>query len=311
MSKIKVVGHKAPDTDTTCSSISFAWFLKNHRGLDAEAFLLGEINKETEFVLKRFGVKKPKIIDKFDSGEKVAIVDTNNIDELPTSIKDAEIIEIVDHHKLCSGLATKFPIPITIRPVACTATVIWQIMKEEGVSEITPDIAGIMLSAILSDTLKFTGPTTTEEDKKVAEELVSVCGEDIDELCNEMFSAKSDLTGMSAKDILLVDSKVFETKSKKVRYSVLETTNPQNTLAMKKELISAMEELKKEEGLDYLFFFAVDILKTESTLISNSDSEKQTAEKAFSKKFEGDTLKLPGIVSRKKQIIPSIELVIS
>ena len=311
MSKIKVIGHKGPDTDTVCSAISFAWFLTNKKNKKAEPFILGKLNKETEFVLKKFRIETPQQLDKFNSGDKVAIVDTNNIDDLPKSIKESEIVEIIDHHKLCSGLATSFPIPVTIRPVAATATIIWQKMKKEKVVEKVPhEIVGIMLSAILSDTLKFTSPTTTDEDKKAVEEISEICGEDVDKLCEEMFEAKSDLSGMDAKDILLVDSKVFEAKGKKVRYSVLETTDPKKAVSMKEKLIDAMKIIKEEEKLEYLFFFAVDILKSKSILITLTDEEKKIAEKAFSKRFDGDTLDLPGVVSRKKQMIPSIESIL-
>lgn len=307
MKKIKVVGHKAPDTDAVCSAISYAWYLDKERKVDAEAFVLGSLNKETEFVLKKFGIETPKLIEKFTSDDLVVIVDTNNLDELAEGIEKANLVEIIDHHKLAGGLGTDHAIPITIRPVACTATLIWEKFKQEKITKIPSEIAGIMLSAILSDSLNFTSPTTAKMDEKAAEELTAICGEDVDELCDGMFEAKSDLSGMDAKDILLVDSKVYKTNGKKVRYSVLETTDPDNALSMKGDLLKGMGRLKRDEGLDYLFFMLVDILKSEARLLAVDEKEKEIAEKAFSKKFEGDILVLPGVVSRKKQLIPAVE----
>ena len=310
MATLKVNGHKGPDTDTTCSAIVYAWHLTENMGKKAEAFVLGELNKETEFVLNKFGVKKPSLLKKYEKGDELVIVDTNNAEELLDNLNEASVVEILDHHKLTGNISTEVPIPVTIEPLACTATIIWKKIKEANVSVPPKEMVGLMLSAILSDTLKFTSPTTTDEDKEAARELSKICGEDIESLSESMFEAKSDLTGMSAMDILLVDSKLFETKGKKVRYSVLETTNPEKALEMQKEIEEASNKLKEEESLDYLFFFVIDILNSDCVLLVTKDEERKVAAKAFDKKFEEKLLKLPGIVSRKKQIIPSIEAVL-
>lgn len=306
---IKVFGHKSPDTDATCAPVAFAWFLEK-TGKEAKAFINGDLNKETLFVLNKFGVETPEKLPALAEGEKVVIVDTNNPEELPENINDTEIVEIVDHHKLFGGLMTSSPVKISMKPIACSATLVYQRMQEEGV---VPDknIAGIMLSAILSDTLKFTSPTTTDDDKSVAEELNKIVGINIDELAEEMFAAKSDLSGMNAHDILYMDSKVFEFGSKKVRISGLETTKPENAKAMLQEIGTEMENIKKEEKLDSIFFFIVNILDTSSELFVSNDGDKQIAEKAFKKSFERQFMNLPGVVSRKKQMAPAFEKVIS
>ena len=167
-----------------------------------------------------------------------------------------------------------------------------------------------MLCSILSDTLKFTSPTTTDVDKEAANELVKICGENIDEMARAMFEAKSDLSGMTPTDILKVDSKIFEMASKKARISVLETTKPQNALDMYDGLLTEMVKLKSSDGVDYIFFFVVDILKSESTLLVTNDQEREVAELAFGQKSNGKTIVLPGVVSRKKQIVPKFEAVI-
>lgn len=302
---IKVFGHKAPDTDTTCSAIVYSWFL-NQNETPAKAYILGTLNKETEFVLKKFNVTPPELLESLDKGKKIIVVDTNNKEELPQGIEQAEIVEIIDHHKLTGTLKTDKPIPVIIKPVASTATIIWKRIKHTNV-QITKQIAGLLVSAILSDTLNCTSPTTTPKDKSAIDELATIAGINVKNLCEEMFSAKSDLTGMGAKEILLSDSKIFEMGGKKIRVSVLETTNPQNALKITGDLQKGMSKLKEEESLDHIFFFAVDILKTRATLVRGSEEEKEIAEKTFSKKFVGEKMTLPGVVSRKKQIIPSLE----
>ncbi|MDD3648313.1 MAG: manganese-dependent inorganic pyrophosphatase, partial [Candidatus Dojkabacteria bacterium] len=188
--------------------------------------------------------------------------------------------------------------------------VIWIIMKSDGNSDIPSNMAGLLVSAILSDTLKFTSPTTTEEDKQAAEELAKIAGVEIDKHAEEMFEAKSDLSGMATKDILLSDSKIFELGNKKVRVSVLETTKPENAISMKENLLKGIDELKKKESLDLMFFFVVDIINSAADLIVQSYTEKEVAEKAFKCKVDDNQANLPGVVSRKKQIIPELERVI-
>lgn len=304
------IGHINPDTDTVCSPIAYAWFLSNKLNLATKAVVAGELNKETKFVLQKFNVAIPEVLNKFSQEHEIVILDTNNPEELLEGIEDAKIVEIVDHHKLVGGLQTSEPVKITLKPVACTATLVWQIMKDSEITKLPSEIAGIMLGAILSDTLKFTSPTTTEEDKKAAEELRSLCNEDIDKLAEDMFAAKSDLTGMSTKNILMVDSKVFPLGDKHVRISVLETTNPQNAFSMKANLVNEMTQMKTTEKLDHFFFFVVNILKSEATLLVTDDIERKLAEKAFGAKFTTDLLKLPGVVSRKKQIVPPLEKIL-
>jgi manganese-dependent inorganic pyrophosphatase len=304
---IKVFGHKPADTDTTCSPIVYAWYLSEKRNTDAKAFRLSDINKETEFVLKRFGIEKPELLEKLKEGEQVIIIDTNNPDELLEGINDVEILEIIDHHKLAGGLSTPAPLKVTVRPVACSATILWDMFNADGNTDLPKEMAGLLLSAILSDTLKFTSPTTTEDDKKAAEELAQIAEVNIDKYADEMFAAKSDLSGMGAKEVLMSDSKLFDLKGKKVRIGVLETTKPENALAMKEDILKEMENIKSEESLDAHFFSVVDILNSASDMIILGDLEKEIAEKAFNCQVKDNQTYLDGIVSRKKQMIPNIE----
>ncbi len=305
---IKVFGHIAPDTDTVCSAIGYAWIL-NKKGERATAYSLGELNKETKYVLRKFKVEIPSILTNLKHGDRVVIVDTNNPEELPQNINETEIITIIDHHKMFGGLKTDKPIPVIIKPLASTATIVWKYIKHSGV-KIDQDISGILLSAIISDTLNLSSPTTTQKDKDSVTELSELLEIDVDKLANEMFEAKSDLKGMSIDDILAVDSKVFTFNGINTRISVLETTKPLNAIKMKSKLIDSMEKVKKAENLRLMFFFVIDILKSEASLMVTSDEEKDLAEKAFEKKFINGLMTLPGVVSRKKQIVPSLEKVI-
>ncbi|MFQ5493337.1 MAG: manganese-dependent inorganic pyrophosphatase [Candidatus Dojkabacteria bacterium] len=304
---LKVFAHKTPDTDATCSPIVYAWYLSEKMGQEAEAFISGKPNKEALFVLDKFDIELPAQLDELTDKDRIVVVDTNNPEELPDGVSDAEIVEIIDHHKLVGGLSTDSPIRITIKPIACTATIVWQRMQEDDNHDIEPKMAGLLLSAILSDTLKFSSPTTTDEDKTAAEELAEIADENIDSLADEMFAAKSDLTGFGAEDILLTDSKVFDMAGKKVRISVLETTLPENAIKLKGDLIESMEALKKKERLDAIFFFIVDIMNTAADLVVSADMEMDIAERAFEGVFKSGVMHLDGVVSRKKQMSPNIE----
>ena len=302
-----VFGHKSPDTDATLSAIIWAWYLTNRRDGQAEPRLLGEPNTEAAFVLKHWGFEKPALLNDVAAGQNVVIVDTNNPAELPASINDANIMAIIDHHMLVGGLKTKTPINIVMRPLACTATVMHDIMGED-VAGLPREIKGAMLSCILSDTLEFRSPTTTPHDRAVAEKLAADIGVSIPELASKMFEAKSDVSAFSDAELLRMDSKEYSVAGKELRVSVLETTAPKIVLDRKASLMAAMEGVAKEDGADQVLLFVVDILKEEATLLVPNDLVKQLAEASFGAKVTGDTVILPGIMSRKKQIIPALKL---
>ena len=302
-----VFGHKSPDTDATMSAIIWAWYLTNVRGGDAKPVLLGEPNTEAAFVLAHWGFKKPEIIADVTANDRVVIVDTNNPAELPPSINDAQIMAIIDHHMLVGGLKTKTPINVVIRPLACTATVMHDIMGDD-LGRAPREIKGAMLSCILSDTLEFRSPTTTEHDRSVAEKLAADLGVNIGELAAAMFAAKSDVSRFSDAELLRMDSKEYNVAGKELRVSVLETTSPKIVLDRKASLMAAMPGVAAEDGADQVLLFVVDILREEATLLVPNDLVKQMAEASFGVKVTGDTVVLPGVMSRKKQIIPALKL---
>ena len=304
---IKVFGHLAPDTDATGSALIWEWFLNEVKGKPAKAYVLGEPNTEAAFVLKRWGFETPEILSDVAAGDEVVVVDTNNPAELPPSINDANIVEIIDHHMLAGGLKTSGPIMITIRPVASTATVMYGRMKDKA-DQMPAGIKGLMLSCILSDTLEFRSPTTTERDRFIADLLATDLGIDMAAYAAEMFEAKSDISAFSDAELLRMDSKKYEIGDTSFRVSVLETTSPATVMARKDSLMATMETVAVEDGVDQVLLFVVDILSEGATLLVPNDLVKTLAEKSFGAEVTGDTVLLPGVVSRKKQIIPNLNL---
>ena len=303
---IKVFGHKAPDTDSTGSPIIWAWYLSEVRKTPARAVLQGEPNTEAAWLLQKWGLDKPEIIADVAAGDKCVIVDTNNPAELPASINEAEVLEIIDHHLLAGGIKTRTPINITIRPLACTATIMHDLIGDEDLNRAPAAIKGAMLTCILSDTLEFRSPTTTPHDRFVAEKLAKDLGVSIPEYAAEMFAAKSDVSAFADADLLRMDSKEYELGGKQLRISVLETTAPQILLDRKAALMAAMPGVAAADGADEVLLFVIDILKEEATLLIPNDFVKQIAEKSFGAVVTGDSVVLPGIMSRKKQIIPAL-----
>lgn len=300
-----VFGHKSPDTDSTGSPLIWSWYLNEIKGETAKAVLLGEPNTEAAFVLKRWNQAKPEIVDGVTAGQRCVVVDTNNPAELPETINDADVVQIIDHHKLVGGLETKGPIDITIRPVACTATIMYDLMGEDTI-KMPEEIKALALSCILSDTLEFRSPTTTDRDVEVAKILAGELGVSIPDYASEMFAAKSDVSAYSDAELIRMDSKQYEVGGTKFRVSVLETTAPDIPLGRKESLMETMKQVAQEDGVDEVLLFIVDILKEEATLLIPNDRVKAVAEKSFATSVSGDTAVLPGIVSRKKQIIPNL-----
>ncbi|MEO9575864.1 MAG: manganese-dependent inorganic pyrophosphatase [Tateyamaria sp.] len=302
-----VFGHKSPDTDSTGSPIIWAWYLNEIKGTAAEPVLLGEPNTEAAFMLKKWDLPKPRIIRGVEADQPVVIVDTNNPAELPDAINDADITAIIDHHKLVGGLETKGPIDIRIEPLACTATIMWKMIGKD-MAQMPTGVKGAMLSCILSDTLEFRSPTTTQEDKAIAHHLAKDLGVDIAAYASEMFEAKSDVSAFSDAELLRMDSKEYAVDGTQFRVSVLETTAPKIVLDRKDSLMTSMVDVAKEDGADEVLLFVVDILKEEATMLIPNDRVKGVAEKSFDATVTGDTVVLPGVMSRKKQIIPNLKV---
>jgi manganese-dependent inorganic pyrophosphatase len=302
-----VLGHKSPDTDSTGSPILWAWYLNEIKGVDAKPVLLGEPNTEAAFMLAHWQLDKPEIISTVAPGTPVVIVDTNNPAELPSGINAADIREIIDHHKLAGGLETAAPIDITIRPLACTATIMLDKIGSDY-SRMPDQIKGAALTCILSDTLEFRSPTTTNHDRELAEKLAADLGLSIPDYAAQMFAAKSDVSAFTDAELLRMDSKEYPVAGTKFRVSVLETTAPAMILDRKATLMKSMDKIAAEDGVDQVLLFVIDILKEEATLLVPNDLVRTLAKKSFNAEATGDTVSLPGVMSRKKQIVPNLAL---
>jgi manganese-dependent inorganic pyrophosphatase len=303
---VQVFGHKSPDTDSTGSAIIWAWYLNEIKGISAQARLLGEPNTEAAFVLNCWSLEKPAILTELADDTQVVIVDTNNPTELPENINSADITAIIDHHKLVGGLETKGPIDITMRSLACTATVMYDLMGQDA-DRMPQAIKGVVLSCILSDTLEFRSPTTTNHDRDIANKLASDLGVDIPSYACEMFEAKSDISAFSDAELLRMDSKNYAVGHTKFRVSVLETTAPKVVLDRKDSLMESMRDVANQDGIDQVLLFVIDILRQEATFLIPNDLVKAVAQNSFGVDVSGDTVVLPGIMSRKKQIIPNLK----
>ena len=305
---IKVFGHTSPDTDATGSAILWAWFLNRTNPDRATPYVLGSLNKETSFVLERWKIKEPELLESIAANEEVVIVDTNNPQELLSTIENATILNIIDHHRLVGGLTTKGPIDMTLKPFASTASVIFHLMNID-IAEVPSEIAGLLLSCILSDTLAFRSPTTTPHDKDLAEKLAIYLALDIETYADEMFKAKSNVSDFTDLGLLHIDSKKSALGDKNIRVSVVETTDPASILERKEGIVDAIVKLVDEEkDTDDILFFVIDILKQEAIVLCYNQFTKGIVEASFDVTVLGDTHTLPGVVSRKKQIIPLLQL---
>lgn len=302
---IKVFGHKSPDTDATAAALIWEWYL-NTKNTKAKAYVLGTPNTETLFVLKYWNVALPELLNEVTPDDEVVIVDTNNPAELFDNINDTKIVQVIDHHKLIGGLQTPGPIEICIKPLASTASVMYTLMTEEEISAMPKSIKGLMLSCILSDTLEFRSPTTTARDKKIATILANQLDISISEYAIKMFEAKSDVSHFSDTDLIHMDSKKYEVDNKKYRISVIETTAPNIVLNRKDSILKTIETVKTEEQLDEVLLFVIDILNEEATFFVPNQTVKDIAINSFNHTPTSDLVVLPGVVSRKKQIIPAL-----
>ncbi|MEE4242306.1 MAG: manganese-dependent inorganic pyrophosphatase [Desulfopila sp.] len=302
---ISVVGHSNPDTDSVTAAIALAAFL-NAQGQEAKACMQSNadsLNPESKMVLERFGLAYPEEISDA-AGKKVALVDFSDIAQAPANIKEAEVVTIVDHHKI-GDVTTNNPILFRNEPVGCTGTVLNKMFKDAGIA-IPKDVAGGMLAAILSDTVNFKSPTCTEDDKAAVTDLKAVAGvEDTEELFMAMLKAKSSVDGVPAKDLLFRDYKDFDMKGSKVGVGQLELATLDQVAAIRDDLLAAMKEVKAD-GRHSVLLMLTDVVKEGTDLVVISD-DPALIEKAFDGKLEGTSMWVEGMMSRKKQTVPNLQ----
>lgn len=298
-----IFGHTNPDSDSIVGSISLS-YLKNQLGEDCIPTRQGKISPETEFILNKFGGTLPELKTSY-AGEKVYIVDYSDLAQAPEDIMDATILGIVDHHKL-GDLTTSTPLECWIRPVGCSNTIIKEMYDYHGV-EIPKDIAGMMMCAILSDTVIFKSPTCTKIDTKAVKELSKIAGiEDYKALAMEMFIVKSAVTGASARDLTTRDYKEFSMGNAKVGVGQLEVVDLSVFDTMKEDLFADLKLLKNEGNLHTAMLLLTDIMEEGSQILVVSDDVSKI-EAAFDIKLVDYQAWLKGVLSRKKQVIPFVQ----
>lgn len=299
--KTIIYGHKNPDTDTICSALAYAE-LKTLLGEEVEARRLGELNEETKFVLDYFDVKAPELIDNI-SGKKVILVDHNERTQTADGFEEAHVLEVIDHHRV-ANFNVSDPLKMRLEPYGCTATILLDMYKENSKLP-TPKVAGLMLSAIVSDTLLFKSPTCTPKDVIAGKELAKLAGVILKEYGLDMLKAGTNLSSKTEKELLNMDMKIFEVDNVRMSVAQVNTVNEEELLSKKDEILKEMKELKEKEKLTFVLFIITNILTNDSLGIVYGDN-LEIVEQAFNEKIEKDLIVLKGVVSRKKQVIPPL-----
>ncbi len=302
MEKIIVFGHKSPDTDSICSSLVMADLQTKLRGEEVIPYRLGELSEETKYVLKYFEIEEPKFIEKIEEGQQVILVDHNEFTQSVDGIENAKIDTVVDHHRI-NNFTTSEPLFYYAQPVGCTSTLLYELYKLNNI-EIAPKMAGLMLSAIISDTLLLKSPTTTEKDKKAVEELAKIANVDINTYGLDMLKAGTNLDKYTVDELIHLDAKKMEKEDIKYVIAQVNTVSIPDVLKRKEKI---EQEINKEilaKGLSLFVFVITDIINSNSEAIVLGDRCD-----AISKTYEikDNIAIMPGVVSRKKQILPLIE----
>ncbi len=299
---VLVMGHMNPDTDSIISAIAVADLLSK-RGMEAKAVAQGEVTPESAFVLGKFGLTAPEVVTSV-ANQKLWLVDTTDAAQLPKDIKEAELVGVVDHHKL-GDMTTSNPLEMWVWPVGCCGTVIKALYDFYGV-DVPKSVAGGLLCAILSDTVMFKSVTTTDADKKAVAELAAIAGvSDITALGMEMFKVKSAVDGASMESLVFRDYKDFDMNGNKVGIGQLEVVDLSMLDAVKDGLYAEIQKVKAE-GRHSVFLLLTDIMKEGSEMLIVSD-DPAVVGKAFGVTPEGRSVWLDGVMSRKKQVVPNFE----
>lgn len=308
MAKTYIFGHKNPDTDAISSAIIMADFEKQTGNTDAQAYRLGEVGPETQHALDYFNIATPDLLNDDLTDQNVILVDHNEFQQSADSIANATVQHVIDHHRI-ANFETASPLYYRAEPVGCTATILYKMYKERGF-EIKPEIAGLMISAIISDSLLFKSPTCTEEDVAAAEALKAIANVDLEVYGLEMLKAGASTVDKSATDLLSLDAKSFNMGDYVTRIGQVNTVDIDEVFERHDELASAMLAANTEENYDLFVLLVTDIINSNSKILVIGDNKDKVGE-AFNVQLENGTAFLPGVVSRKKQVVPQITEVLS
>lgn len=306
MSKVLVFGHQNPDMDTIGSAIALSYLL-NKTSNEAEAVALGTPNEETKFALNYFGLEAPRVIETAaNEVSEVALVDHNELQQSVSDIDKVTVKAVVDHHRI-ANFQTADPLYYRAEPVGSTATIILKLFKERGI-EIPREIAGVMVSAIISDTLLMKSPTCTIEDVTAAEELAEIAGISLNDYGLDMLKAGADISDKSAIDILNDDAKSFPMGDEIVRIGQVNVVDLNDVLVRKEELLEVMRKETRLNDYSLCILLVTDILENTSVAIVDGPAYRQF-EMAFNKPIQMNTVQLEGVVSRKKQVVPPLNAI--
>lgn len=305
MNKQLVFGHSNPDTDAIVAAKAFA-YLQNQLGVaDAEAVALGNPNPETAFVLAHFDEATPRVIETAaNEVDSVMLVDHNESQQSVSDLDQVTVTAVVDHHRI-ANFETSQPLFYRAEPVGCTSTILTKLFHENNV-EIPAKLAGLMLSAIVSDTLLLKSPTTTDDDRKALEELAKIANIDVETYGLEMLKAGTDLSSKSELELVDGDAKSFDMGGKTIRIGQVNTVDLDDVFSREAALVKTMEEENQKNGYDMFLLLATNILSSDSRLLVVGEL-KDIVEKAFNTELsDHNTADLPGVVSRKKQVVPPL-----
>lgn len=304
---IKIFGHQNPDTDTITSAL-VVQDIEKQLGSDVKAYRLGDINSETQYALDEFGVETPDLLTEVVSGDEVILVDHNEKQQSAPGIENAVVTKVFDHHRI-ANFETDGPLYYRAEPVGCTATILNKIYKEQNL-ELSKEMAGLMLSAIISDTLLFKSPTTTEEDIDAASELKAVAGVDLEAYGLEMLKAGASTKDKSPVELITGDAKTFDIGEKSVRIAQVNVVDVDEVFNRREEIEAAINAEIDKEDYDLFTLIVTDILNSNSKVLALGN-EFSSVERAFDVALDQNTAVLEGVVSRKKQVVPNITKALS
>ena len=302
--KIYIFGHKNPDTDSICSALVKERFNRKLGYEKCVARRLGNLNKETQYVLNYLGIEAPELLEKVEEGQEVILVDHNEFNQSVEGIEKAKVIGVIDHHRI-ANFETSEPLYYNARPYGCTCTILYKEYKQRGL-EISKEEAILMASAIISDTLLLKSPTTTNHNVKALEELEKIAGIDIKEYGLEMLKAGTDLDDFTAEQLINLDAKSLDKEGTKFVIAQVNTVSIDDVLKRQEEIEKEMKKAIEEKGLSLFVFAITDILNSNSEIIALGE-KSNVIEPAFGKTLENNRAFLEGVVSRKKQLLPNID----
>ena len=302
--KIYIFGHKNPDTDSICSALVKERFNRKLGYEKCVARRLGNLNKETQYVLNYLGIEAPELLEKVEEGQEVILVDHNEFNQSVEGIEKAKVIGVIDHHRI-ANFETSEPLYYNARPYGCTCTILYKEYKQRGL-EISKEEAILMASAIMSDTLLLKSPTTTNHDVKALEELEKLAGMDLKDYGLEMLKAGTDLDDFTAQQLINLDAKSLEKEGTKFVIAQVNTVSIDDVLKRQQEIENEMRKAIEEKGLSLFVFAITDILNSNSEIIALGE-KSNVIESAFGKNLENNRAFLEGVVSRKKQLLPNID----